>query len=365
MNFDASTLSRTFRIPDDVYSLEHLQHGHINKTFRVKRDGKPVYILQQINTGIFINPDLLMSNYRLVTETLSAYRWPESVNLKVPEIIPTYDGKDYSIDNQSNCWRLITYIDGTDINMVTRDEHTAYEGGLAFGAFLKGVSGIDPISLHPILPDFHSFEKRYGDFITSLKSDPIGRVALVSEEIEFVKARHSAMLQIPDLIAAGIIPKRVVHNDTKLTNVIFSVDVKAVGVIDLDTVMSGSALFDFGDAIRSCTNPANEDEQELTRVIFRIGFFEAFSKGYLESSNGLLTKVEIDLLPESALLLTFIIGIRFLTDYLNGDVYYQTQYADHNLVRTRVQFRLLSQMESQLLHMHDIINQIEKSLHRN
>jgi Ser/Thr protein kinase RdoA (MazF antagonist) len=364
MNTDDSTFAQTFRVPDGRYSFEHLKYGHINKTFRVKRDGKPVFILQQLNTSVFNNPDLLMANYRLVSETLSAYRWPESVSLKVPEIIPTCEGKLYSIDNQSDCWRLITYIDGRDITMVPRDANTAYEGGLAFGAFLKGVSGIDPNLLHTILPDFHSFEKRYRDFITSVNSDPIGRAALVSKEIEFVKSRYPAMMKVPDAIAAGFIPERIVHNDTKLTNVIFSGIGKAVGVIDLDTVMPGSALFDFGDAIRSCANPANEDEQDLTKVIFEIGFFEAFSRGYLESTNGLLSVAEKDLLPVSALLLTCIIGIRFLTDYLNGDVYYQTQYPEHNLVRARVQFRLLIQMESQLAQMHDMINQIEKSLHR-
>ncbi len=365
MNFDSSTFAQTFRVPDGRYSFEHLDYGHINITFRVKRNGKPVYILQQINTGVFNNPDLLMANYRLVSETLPAYRWPETVSLKVPEIIPTREGELYSIDNQSRCWRLITYIDGTEIAMVPRNEKTAYEGGLAFGAFLIGVSGIDPRSLHTILPDFHSFEKRYGDFITSVNSDPIGRAALVSEEIEFVKARQTTMMKIPEMLASGAIPLRVVHNDTKLTNVIFSGEGKAVGVIDLDTVMPGSALFDFGDAIRSCANPANEDEQELAKVKFEIGFFEAFSRGYFESTDGLLSNVEIDLLPESALLLTCIIGIRFLADYLNGDVYYHTQYPDHNLVRARSQFRLLSQMESQLVQMHDIINQIEKNLHRN
>lgn len=363
MNIDASTFAQTFRVPDGLYSFEPLEHGHINKTFRVKRDGKPVFILQQINTGVFNKPDQLMSNYKLVTETLSAYRWPESLSLKVPEIIPTREGELYSIDNQSNCWRLITYIDGAEMTMVHRNEKTAYEGGLAFGTFLKGVSNIDPLSLHTILPDFHSFEKRYGDFITSVKSDPIGRAELVSEEIEFAKSRYPVMMKIPDAMAAGFIPERVVHNDTKLTNVIFSGNGKAAGVIDLDTVMPGSALFDFGDAIRSCANPANEDEQDLTKVIFDIGFFGAFSKGYLESTNGLLSGVEKDLLPESAMLLTCIIGIRFLTDYLNGDVYYHTQYPDHNLIRARVQFRLLCQMESQLVQMHDIIDQIEKNLH--
>ncbi len=362
MDYDVSKLSQTFRIADGKYTSEHIQHGHINNTFRILRDGKPVYILQQINTAIFTDPDQLMANYRLVTETLAAYTWPESISLQVPGIICTSEGNLFYTDHQSNCLRLISYIEGTECNEVPRDNNTAYEGGLAFGAFLKSVSGIDPALLNTILPDFHSFQKRYADFLTALKSDPTCRGDKVHEEIAFVTNRYQAMMKIPEMLVSGAIPVRVVHNDTKLSNVVFSKNGKAVGVIDLDTVMPGSALFDFGDAIRSAANSAKEDEEDLTKVIFEIGFFKAFALGYLKSTHGLLTKTEIDFLPESALLLTCIIGIRFLTDYLNGDVYYHTQYMEHNLTRARVQFKLLSQMELQLTEMHTFTREIEQTM---
>jgi Ser/Thr protein kinase RdoA (MazF antagonist) len=362
MEFDVSSLSLIFRIPSGEYTMEYLQHGHINKTFRITRDGRPVYILQKINTGIFKDPDWLMANYQLVTGSLNATIWSGGHRIKTPEIIQTKDGNLYYTDNQSYCWRLVTYIDGIEFDKVRRNENTAYEGGIAFGTFLSGVSGIDPEKLHIILPDFHSLQKRYNDFLKALKSDQAKRASSISQEIEFVKSGYQSMRTIPDLIAKGDIPSRVVHNDTKLSNVIFSADGKAAGVIDLDTVMPGSVLFDFGDAIRSCANSACEDEPDLTKVMFEFSFFEAFSKGFIDSAKGILNKTEIGLLPESALLLTYIIGVRFLTDYLNGDVYYHTQYANHNLVRARVQFSLLSQMESQLIEMHGIISQIVGNL---
>ncbi|MBK6962699.1 MAG: aminoglycoside phosphotransferase family protein [Bacteroidales bacterium] len=362
MDFDVSKLSEIFRIPEGHYTIEHLQHGHINKTFRVIENGTPRFILQKINTGVFNNPDSLMANYQLVTSSLNASFRSGDFRIKTPEIIQTQDGSLYYTDNQINYWRLITYIEGIEFDKVRRDDHTAYEGGLAFGSFLSGVSGIDPALLYVILPDFHSLQKRYSDFLNAMESNPANRASLISQEIEFVKSRNRSMQIIPDLIAKGEIPLRVVHNDTKLSNVIFSHEGKAVGVIDLDTVMPGSALFDFGDAIRSCANSACEDEPDLTKVMFEIGFFKAFSKGFAHSAKGILNKTEINHLPESALLLTYIIGIRFLTDYLNGDVYYHTQYAEHNLVRARVQFSLLSQMESQLNEMHLIINQLVDNL---
>ncbi len=362
MDFDVSKLPDIFRIPEGHYTIEHLQHGHINKTFRVIENGRPAFILQKINTAVFNDPESLMTNYQLVTTSLNASFRSGDLRIKTPEIIPAKDGKLYYTDYQFNYWRLISFIEGIEFDKVLRDDHTAYEGGLAFGSFLSGVSGIDPALLHVILPDFHSLLKRYDDFLKALESDTAKRASLISKEIDFVKSRHLSMQTIPDLIANGTIPLRVVHNDTKLSNVIFSDNGKAAGVIDLDTVMPGSALFDFGDAIRSCANSACEDEPDLTKVIFEISFFEAFSKGFIVSAKGILNKTEIDLLPESALLLTYIIGVRFLTDYLNGDVYYHTQYSDHNLVRASVQFSLLSQMESQLIEMHQIINQIDGNL---
>ncbi|MFH1119146.1 MAG: aminoglycoside phosphotransferase family protein [Bacteroidota bacterium] len=355
MNPGYTVLTDIFNIPDAVYTVEHLLHGHINKTYSISQNGRPVYILQQINTEIFRNIDQLMANYSLVTNTISAFQWPTEVQLKTPEIIRTGNGALYHTDDQDNSWRLLTFIEGAECISIPRNERTSYQGGLAFGAFLMGLSGIDPDLLFTVLPDFHSLEKRYNEFLIALETNIAGRVSLTAGEIEFARSRRQRMNIIPQKMASGEIPVRVVHNDTKLTNIIFSECGKAVGIIDLDTVMAGSALFDFGDAIRSLANPACEDETNLSKVRFDIELFDAFSKGYLESAHPLLRKSETELLPECALLLTYIIGLRFLTDFLNGDVYYHTEYPEHNLVRARVQFRFLEQMESHLAEMHRII----------
>lgn len=360
MNFDIERIHEIFCVPCASYSCERVSSGHIHETYRVFRENKPLYILQKINTRIFKNPDLLMSNYLLVVSGLSAYHWPAGFELKIPQLISLLNGLTYFTDNQSGVWRLITHIDGVDGTQVPRNERTSYQTGLAFGAFLKSVADINPASIQAVLPDFHSLAHRYAEFSGALSSDPVSRAKLIPQEIEFTTSHLQAMKKIPGLMAAGVIPIRVVHNDTKQSNVIFSATGKAVGVIDLDTIMPGSALYDFGDAIRTSANPSAEDESDLSKVSFDIGLFTSFSQGYIESTESLLHAVELELLPEAALLITYIIGLRFLTDYLNGDVYYQTQFAEHNLVRAKVQFRLLSLMESQLDEMHEAINQLIK-----
>lgn len=358
MEFNANSLSQIFRIPYADYSLEQLLCGHINTTYKILKDGKPIYILQKVNTDVFKNIDNLMENYQMVVRNFSGNHPEDDSVLQIPEIIPCNNSLLYYTDNQLQHWRLITFINGVDNNSIGLCEHVSYQGGRAFGLFLKGVSGINPASMHEILPDFHSLEKRYNDFSKAVKSDVANRSSLIAEEIRFSVMHYQSMRKIPSLIENGIIPLRLVHNDTKLSNVIFADCGKAVGVVDLDTVMPGSALFDFGDAIRSSANIAVEDEQDLSKVRFDIGLFEAFAHGYLDTAGDLLTKTERELLPDSALLLTYIIGIRFLTDYLNGDIYYQTKYDDHNLIRARVQFRLLSQMESELVNMQKVIDHL-------
>jgi len=356
MDFPLNRLPEIFRIPGFAYTIESIQSGHINTTFRILNGNKPVYILQKVNVDIFKDIEALMSNYQVVVDSFKASPLPAGQKLIIPEIIKTQKGRSFYTDEQSGHWRLITYLKGVDGNNILRDENTSYQGGLAFGALLKGLSEINPGKLNIILPDFHSLERRFGEFQNALEKNASNRKPGVEQEIEFVISRFKTMMKIPALIDQGDIPIRLVHNDTKLSNVIYNNSGNATGVIDLDTVMPGSALFDFGDAIRSCANPAAEDEPDLSKVNFDIDLFKSFSKGYLETAGTILTKTEIQYLPESALLLTFIIGMRFLTDFLNGDIYYQTNYHDHNLIRARVQFRLLSQMEFQLKEMHLIIS---------
>ncbi|MBK6348028.1 MAG: aminoglycoside phosphotransferase family protein [Bacteroidales bacterium] len=360
MDFDFTKLYKVFSIPANEYTVDRLQHGHINTTFIVTVAGRPVFILQKINTSVFTDVDKLMDNYRLVTIALSRFKWTKGFGLITPELIDTRDGKPFYSDSSKECWRLITYIDGADCTAVPHNIETAYQGGLAFGAFLKGVSEINPADLFQILPDFHSLERRYNEFLKARESAPSGRISLSESEIDFVKRKHTSLINISGYLDSGAIPLRVVHNDTKLSNVIFATDGTFRGVIDLDTVMAGSALFDFGDAIRSMANSACEDETDITKVKFEISLFEAFSKGYLISAGSLLHKTETDLLAESALFMTYIIGMRFLTDFLNGDIYFRTDYQTHNLVRAKNQFRMMEQMESEMAAMRAIIEKHRK-----
>lgn len=361
MPVSAEQLPLIFRIPDSDYTLDPVNHGHINQTFKVLSSGKPVYILQKINEQVFPDIEGLMANYLLVSGRLNKYHWPENQGIRVPEIIRTRDGALVFRHPELGCLRLITYIEGYTKNASALNAGIAFEAGLAFGYFLCGASGINPVLLNTVLPGFHHLNKRLTQFQTALESDPAGRKDSCRPETELVKRFRPLLAQIPELIESGILPLRVVHSDTKLTNILFSLQGKATGVIDLDTVMAGSALHDFGDAIRCLANTAEEDEPDLSLVQFDFEAFESFARGYLEAAGAILTKTETQLLAESAMLMTYIIGLRFLTDHLNGDIYYRISYPDHNLVRARVQFRLLQLMHASRDHMKDIILQLCKS----
>lgn len=344
MPLSAEQLPLIFRIPDSDYSLDPVNHGHINQTFKVLSSGKPVYILQRINEKVFPDVDGLMANYQMVSARLNNHRWSENRGIRVPEIIRTRGGALIFRDPQHGIFRLITYIEGITLDAQQQVPGVAFEAGLAFGLFLKAASGINPVLLYPVLPDFHNLSKRYAQFQSALDSDSVKRAGTCRSEIEQAEKFRPLLCKIPELILSGVIPVRVVHNDTKLSNILFNLRGEASGVIDLDTVMAGSALHDFGDAIRSLANTAEEDEPDLSLVQFDFEAFESFSKGYLEAAGATLTKTETALLAESAMLMTYIIGLRFLTDYLNGDTYYRISYPEHNIVRARVQFRLLQQM---------------------
>lgn len=332
--------------------------GHINSTFRVLIDETPRYLLQQINTSVFRNIDGLMQNTALVLNTLKVQMESREDGLMVQSLVTTPDGELYLKDENSNYWRMFTFIPGARIVETVSNCSEAYEGGKAYGRFLEGISALNPDQLFITIPDFHSLENRYTAFIKSLDQDLSKRKTEAAKEIEFAKAHIEAMMRIPELLKSGKIPTRIVHNDTKFNNLIFSESGKAIAVTDLDTVMPGSALYDFGDAIRTAANSAREDEAMLDKVRFDINIFEAYASGYLEAAGNILNRDEIDNFPEAALFMTYIIGLRFLTDFLNGDVYFHTQYPDHNLIRARVQFELIRKMQQQLGEMHALINKI-------
>lgn len=336
--------------------------GHINQTHKVMVNGVPTYLLQQINNTVFKNVDALMLNTQLVLNTLETSMAAHSDGLVVPKLILTKTGASYFKDDEGKHWRMLSFISGAKTVETVKKYSDAYEGGKAYGLFLDGVSALPPEQLNITIPDFHSLDIRFKALQNAIELNPANRIDEAKAEIEFALEMIGPRMSIPDLIAKGSIPTRIVHNDTKFNNLIFSHEGRAIAVIDLDTVMPGSALFDFGDAIRTAANSAREDEANLENVKFDISIFEAFAAGYIESTQHLLTPVELENFPEAALFMTYIIGIRFLTDFLNGDVYFHTQYPSHNLIRARVQFELLRKMQQQLPEMKKAIERISARL---
>lgn len=344
------------------YTVLPLNVGHINKTFKVLRDQEPRFLLQQVNSHVFKDIDALMQNTLTVLDALQEYMLTSPEKLIVQKLVRTNQGGLYFTDDENNHWRMFTFIKGGKTIETVRKYNIAYEGGKAYGLFLDALSSVDPELITPVIPDFHSLEMRYGAFQEALSLNLAKRVDEVKREVDFVESRFRNMMHIPELMKSGSIPSRVVHNDTKFNNLIFSTKGDAIAVTDLDTVMPGSALFDFGDAIRSAANTAREDEPDISKVKFDISIFEAFASGYLTHTEGLLTEAEANNFPEAAMLLTYIIGVRFLTDYLNGDIYYKTRYPEHNLVRARVQFQLIREMEEQYGSMQTVMKRIKTRL---
>lgn len=336
--------------------------GHINRTFKVMIDGKPTFLLQQINEKVFRDVEALMHNTELVLKTLEISMTGHSDGLLVPKLIRTNEKKTWYTDEDGKYWRMFTYIKGSRTIETLKKYSDAFEGGRAYGLFLDGVSSLQPEQLKIIIPDFHSLAIRFRALQNAIDLNLSHRINEAKPEIDFALGLNESMMIIPTLIADGVIPTRIVHNDTKFNNLIFSNQGKALAVVDLDTVMPGSALFDFGDAIRTAANTAREDEANLNNVKFDISIFEAFAAGYIESSEHLLSQAEIENFPEAALFMTYIIGIRFLTDFLNGDVYFHTRYPNHNLIRARVQFELLHKMQQQMPEMKKVISRITARL---
>jgi len=347
-----------FRIKGEFVDFEKVTTGHINDSYYIKTNSTdhPGYFLQWINNYIFKDVDGLMNNITAVThhlaDKLAAH--PE-LAFKVLEIIPTLQGDKYYLQAEGHFWRLYKFIDNSHGYDVVENTDIAYEGGKAFGIFMSLLADLPADRLSETIPDFHNIEKRLGTFYNSLKANSVDRAKDVPVEIEFVKNRAEQMLAIPALIKSGKLPMRITHNDTKFNNILFDASNHAMCIVDLDTVMPGSVLFDFGDAIRTGANTAAEDEKDLSKVDINLPIYEAYTKGFIKSTRNSLTEVEIDNLAFSARFMTFIIGLRFLTDFLDGDPYFRTHYPEHNLVRARVQFRLVEQMELNADKMQDIV----------
>lgn len=338
--------------------------GHINDTYAVSfsQSGTRVrYILQRINTRIFRDPVSLMDNVLRVTEATWAHllRSGEVVDAsrRTLRVIPSIAGTPYHVDEEGGYWRCYPFIEGARTYDIIQSEAQAYEVARAFGEFQSRLSDLDGPRLAETLPDFHDTRARFDRLMTVAAADPQGRVNDVSAELEFVCHRESMTDVLLDLHRQGEIPERITHNDTKLNNVMID-DTTGLGicVIDLDTVMPGLALYDFGDMVRTATSPAAEDERDLSRVRMQMPMFKALARGYLAGAGSLLTPAERHYLPFSGKLIALEIGIRFLTDYLEGDVYFKTHRPGHNLDRARTQFALVGSIEDQEHEMQQIVD---------
>ncbi len=332
-------------------------NGHINDSFKVyfeEYDGtKTAYLMQAVNRNVFKNAEQVMKNIELVTEHLKGRnKDPRGVL----SLVYTKEGKSYYIDGANSFWRAYRFIDDSICIDVPEKTEDFYECGIAFGGFQRDLADFDAEKLYEVIPQFHDTVKRYNDFLKAVEEDRIGRVNDVPEEIKFIKDRADFYSVLADANKAGELPFRVSHNDTKTNNTLLDAKThKALCVIDLDTIMPGFAVTDFGDSIRFGANTAAEDEKDLSKVQFSLEMFKAYADGFLTGCDGQLLNSEIMLLPEGAKMMTIECGMRFLTDYLQGDTYFKTHYSDHNLVRCRTQLKLVAEMEKNWDKMKEIV----------
>jgi len=325
--------------------------GHINDTFLIITEGasNPDFILQRINHQIFENVPELMENISIVTDHIRKKQLPRdgsSERVTGLDLIKSRDQHDFVRDQQVNYWRCFNFIENAIIYEKINHPDIAFEAGRAIGNFQAMLSDLD-CQLYETLPRFHSFDRRYNEYKQALRNNHNNRADLVREEIHFVESRTGEMGQYFKTLKAGDIPVRVTHNDTKVNNIIFNEAGRSLCLIDLDTVMPGYIHFDYGDALRTSANTVEEDEPELSKVSFDFELFSSFTNGYMELAQSFLLPQEKDLLAFAPRYMTFIIGLRFFTDYLNGDIYFKISDANHNLRRSRVQFKLLSSIEEQ------------------
>ena len=337
--------------------------GHINETYAVympDHDGNdvPLYVLQRININVFKNPDQVMDNIFGVTEYLRNIIRRDGGDLDRESLsyIKTKSGDSYFEDEKGQPWRCLHYVPNSVCYQQVEKPEQFYQSALSFGHFLKQLGDYPAESLYETIPQFHDTRKRFRDFEDAQRKDVKNRARLCRQEIDFVLSRKADCGVLMNQLEEGKLPLRVTHNDTKLNNILFDKDTdRGLCIIDLDTIMPGLAANDFGDSIRFGASTAEEDEQNLDKVHFDINLYDIYVKGYLEMAKDVLTTEEIKSLPWGARLMTLECGMRFLADFLQGDVYFKTAYPEHNLVRARTQFRLVKEMEEQFSEMNEIL----------
>lgn len=362
MNHNIKLYADQFLFDGEFASGSTYGNGHINDTYALIYRGEKGeikrYILQRINHNVFKDPENLMKNVELVTAHLRKKVIEDGGNpqRETLTLIPSVNGINYYKSPIGEYWRAYDFIEKAQTYEVIENLDHAYSAAQAFGKFQKRLSDFPPDKLSETIPYFHHTVKRFENFVRAVENDEMNRAKSSAAEIKFAEQRVQNTGRLINLYEQGKLPERITHNDTKFNNVMIDEDDgSGICVVDLDTVMPGLSLYDFGDSIRSMANPAKESEKDLSKVQFNIPIFDRFTEGYLDSAGSFLTTEEIDQLPFSAILMTLECGIRFLTDHLQGDIYYKTHRENQNLDRCLTQFKLVSDMEENYDHMIRIV----------
>ncbi len=332
--------------------------GHINDTYKLVLEGlDKAYILQRINTNVFKDPHGIAETHLKLQEVILKRENPVSI----AELLPAADGQLIYTDDQGGVWRVTSFITDSYTVDVVEEPWQAFEAGNGYGWFVKACDGLDPKDFKEAIKDFHRLSFRIWQLDEAIKHDAAGRFESIKDVVKFYKDRQQTLSLIEEMVDQGKIPMRVVHNDTKINNLLFR-GKKSAAVIDLDTVGPGIIFYDYGDALRTGASTAAEDEKDLSKVDFNMEAFSAFTFGYVGQVNPVITPAEEEYLYLAPRLMTFIMGIRFLADYLNGDVYYKTAYKEHNIDRSKVQMKLIEAMEAREDEMKSIIKKALNTL---
>lgn len=358
-------ISRQFQIYGEILHAEPCKIGHINETFAATyaQAGTRVrYIHQKINQSVFKDPESLMNNVTRVTSHIRSKlsrRGEKDVTRKALTLVPARDGRMYHKNGDGDYWRTFFFVEGAQTYEAVQTTAQAFQAGYAFGNFQSLLVDLPGERLVETIPGFHNTRKRFESFQKAVEEDHCNRAQSAAKEIEFAQEHEAIVDVLLNAMASGQIPERITHNDTKFNNVML--DNKSgsqICVLDLDTVMPGLVLYDFGDMVRTTTSSTLEDERDLTRIQMQMPMFESLVRGYLEAAGGFLTPAEKGLLAFSGKLITFTIGLRFLTDYLMGDKYFRVHRPGHNLDRCRTQFKLVGSIEQQEETMQSLIDRI-------
>lgn len=355
-----------YALPGEPVQTEPLGNGHINDTLLLvmrTKEEEQRFVLQKINRTVFRRPEELMENMVAVTgflkkKILQRGGDPEREALTV---LLSPEGRPFYVDEEGEYWRITKFIDRTVCYEKAEDPQTFEMTGRAYGNFQRELAEYPAASLHETIPDFHNTRARYAQFEQAVKENRSGRAGSCAEEIGYLRRRKELAEYTMKNFETGRLPLRVTHNDTKLSNILVDGETgKALCILDLDTVMPGFSIYDFGDAIRSGACTAVEDEQDLDRVRLDLELYAAFLRGFLEGTGGCLTEFETESMPMGALGITYEQALRFLGDYIDGDIYYRTGYPEHNLIRARTQIRMVQEMEEKAEKIRTILGDARK-----